>query len=110
LKISARSENVWKSANKHCILFSRAAKSFGIANESIVFCSAKTFGTQQQHKLRTNALCFVQPRSERFWNLPTKATQTHCILFCGAAKFFGIYKQKQPKFVFVQPRRGDFGL
>jgi hypothetical protein len=30
-------------------------------------------------------------------DLPTKATQIDCILFCRTAKSFGIYQQKQPK-------------
>jgi hypothetical protein len=34
--------------------------------------------------LRTKALYFVQPRSEKFRNLPTKATQIDCILFSRA--------------------------
>jgi hypothetical protein len=45
--------------------------------------------------LRTKALYLVQPRSEIFWNLPTKATRINSILFSRAAKMFGICQQKQ---------------
>jgi hypothetical protein len=31
------------------------------------------------------------------WNLPTEATQINCILFCNAAKDFGMRQQKQLK-------------
>jgi hypothetical protein len=38
-------------------------------------------------QLWTRSLYFVWPRSEEFWNLPTKVTQINCILFWRAAKF-----------------------
>jgi hypothetical protein len=52
-------------------LSSRAAKNFGIASKSTAFFAAA---------------------QRKFWNLPTEATQT--ILFCRAAKIFGICQQK----------------
>jgi hypothetical protein len=61
------------------MLFSRAANFFLIAPKSTAFCfsrTAKTFGIN-----------FVRPHSEaqrKFWNLPSKTTQTDCILFCRA--------------------------
>jgi hypothetical protein len=42
-------------------------------------------------------LYFVQPRSEKCWDLPTKATQIDCTLSSRAAKIFGICQQKQLK-------------
>jgi hypothetical protein len=37
-------------------------------------------------------------RGQKFRNLPTEATQIHCILFCSAEKDLGICRQKQLKF------------
>jgi hypothetical protein len=54
---------------RHCISFSQAAKSFGIANKS-----PNVFSSTAQRK------------SEKVWSLPTKATQINCILFCCVAK------------------------
>jgi hypothetical protein len=54
----------------NCLLFCRAAKYFAIC-----------------HQKQLNWLCFVLPRSECFWNLPTKATQINSILFCTAFCF-----------------------
>jgi hypothetical protein len=45
-------------------------------------------------KATENELYFVPPRTETFWNLPTKETR---ILFCRVAEDFGICQQKPPK-------------
>jgi hypothetical protein len=57
-------------------------------NKSTVFCSARNenFGIHQQSQFKLTH--FVLPRSQKFRNLPTEATQIHCILFCCAAKIW----------------------
>jgi hypothetical protein len=62
---------------KHCVLFGGSEKNLRFANKRIVFCSA----TQREFfESRTKALYFVQPHSEKDWNLRTTATQINCIL------------------------------
>jgi hypothetical protein len=99
-----RSQKFRNCEQKHWILFNRAAKIFGIVNESTVFCST----TQRRilefaNKSNSNCLYFVQPRSEKFWNCEKK----YCILVSHATKFFGI--ANKPLY-FVQPRSEIFGI
>jgi hypothetical protein len=58
-----RNENLLNCEPKHCILVCQAAKIL-------------------THKSKSTRLYFVLPRSERFWNLPTKPTQLYDTLFC----------------------------
>jgi hypothetical protein len=48
------------------------------------------------NKSNSNSLYFIQPRSEKFWNLPTKATLIDCILFSSAVENFGICRKATP--------------
>jgi hypothetical protein len=50
--VQPRSETFWNCDQKHCILFSRAAKHFGIANKSTAFCAA---AQRKNVELRTKA-------------------------------------------------------
>jgi hypothetical protein len=114
-------EKCWKCDQKHCILFSRAEKSFGFATKSSVICSA---AQRKIVELRPKALLrlhFVQPRTEEILNCEQKhffvqprcenfGIATKSTLFCSAAqrKFlnceqtsFGIATKALH---FVQPR------
>jgi hypothetical protein len=76
--VRARSEIFLNCEQKYCTLFSCAEIILEFTNNN------------------SNSLHFVLPRSQKFRNL-TEATQINCILFCRAAKFFGICQQKQLK-------------
>jgi hypothetical protein len=67
----------FKATQIDCLLFSRAAKNFGIKLLKLtVFCPAA---------------------NEKLKNLPTNATKIDCLLICRAANFFGVRPQKQLK-------------
>jgi hypothetical protein len=83
---SAVQRKIWNLPTtqlKSTVFCSAAPRSeiFGIATESTVFCS----GAQRNFLgLRTRALYFIRPRTEKVWNSPTKTTQVAC--FCSAAQ------------------------
>jgi hypothetical protein len=54
-----------------------------VAREFLFCCAAKIL---EANTSNSNWLYFVLPRSEKLWDLPTKATQIGCTLVCHAAK------------------------
>jgi hypothetical protein len=81
----SHSEKLLNCEQKNCILFSRAAKTFGI---------------YQQKHLKSTVFC-SDFAAKTFWNLSTKATRIDCILCCRAGRFFGIaldFVQQREKF------------
>jgi hypothetical protein len=107
--VQPRGEKFWNCEQKHCILFSRAAKYFGVANkgstgkmwnlstkqlESTVCCSAaqRKFLGNQQKQLKLTA------SSEIFWNCETRALY-----------FIRACSENPTYLYFVLPRNENFG-
>jgi hypothetical protein len=65
--------------------------------------TAKFFGSRTKLK----ALFFSVLRSEKLWNLPTKATRINCIWFWNQ-KHWILFSHAAESFDFVQPRSENF--
>jgi hypothetical protein len=61
-------------------LFSRAANFFGIANKNAVYSRSEKFWNLATKAPQINCVFCLQ-RSDKFWSLPTKAPEIDCILF-----------------------------